>query len=153
MQLHRSHVVLGLLACLGCHGPVEPLERLRMVADVQPNVVTAASPVTVTVTIANISDEPVRFLPNNCPQGFVVRTATGGVVGPEPVLCNAVGSAPVVLLPGAERRVSYVWKGQGLGDNLSAKQLPPGEYWIQGVLYPSCKCQNLRSDLVPVVVQ
>jgi hypothetical protein len=153
MKLRSSYVVLGLFACLGCRDPIESLERLKMLVTVQPSVVTAASPVTVMVTIANISDEPVSFLPNNCPQSFEVWAVAGNLVGPEPVLCNAVGSEPVVLLPDAEWRMSYQWKGQGRGENLTAVQLPPGEYRIRAVLYPSCKCQNLRSDPVSVVVQ
>lgn len=150
MRLHTLFFVAILVGA--CDSGTDPDYRLRLEVGVQPAVVSAGSPVTVTVTVINVSDRTVSVpLGRSCSRHYEVRTIDGKLV-PDLVACRPEGNPPpIVLAPGAEWRATYLWSGFG-GD--PPIPLPPGEYRIQASLSPGCPtCVQLRSAAVPVVVQ
>jgi hypothetical protein len=137
-----------------CGSATDPKSRLRLEVDVQPGVVSAGAPVTVTVTVINVSDRSVSVpLGGSCSRHYEVRTTDGKLV-PQWMACRSEGNGPLsgtVLAPGAEWRATYQWDGVGSDPpNL----LPAGQYRIHASLFAGCPtCMQQRSAGVPVVIQ
>lgn len=150
-------LIFAALLAGACDSSTVPEDHLELHVAVDPAVVSAATPATVTVTVVNVSDRSVTVPLRDCPQQFEVLSLEDDVVGREPVGCRLEGRLPVTLAPDEEWRATFEWRGSGFGGDpsqLNFVRLPAGPYKVRAALNPRCtNCVRKQSNAVPVVVQ
>lgn len=147
----RLRTLIGAAVLVACGSATDPEYRLRLDVDVHPTVIAVGTPVSIAVTVTNVSDRSVTVpLGGSCSRHYEVRTADEQLV-PLVIACRSEGTSPVVLTPGEEWRTTYHWNTIG-GDEVN--QLRPGNYRIYASLFAGCPtCTQIRSTGVPVTVQ
>jgi hypothetical protein len=125
-------VATGLGAgCSGTEVPIEPVvpgsPALELSAQVSPSTFVQGDSTTITVTLRNVSTQPVRVsFANTCTIVYAVRTVGGTLVVPSGGgwACEPFSSRITLDRLEATQR-TFIWRGEGI---------PAGTYIVYGAL-------------------
>ena len=118
-------------ACSGTEVPIEPVvpgsPALELSAQVSPSTFVQGDSTIITVTLRNVSTQPVRVsFTNTCTIVYAVRTIGGALVVPSGNgwACEPFSSRITLDRLEATQR-TFVWRGEGI---------PAGTYLVYGAL-------------------
>lgn len=142
--MRTAHLIalLGLTTLFGCRdttaptgdsnaAPIDFMSQLTLSTTLSSSVLTTGTPITVTVTLRNVSKTTAHIEASGCPSRFVVDSRDGHAVAPGGEVCTLVGIERD-LAPGESISFSQDWSGMSVvgGDGLVT--VPAGEYIVLG---------------------
>jgi len=95
------------------------------------SVLTTGTPITITVTLRNVSRTTAHIEAGGCPARFVVDTRDGHAVAPGEEICEAV-FIPRDLAPGESISFTQDWSGMSVVGDDGLVTVPAGDYIVLG---------------------